>query len=917
MASGGLSMGDAFGWREPSLLPARSTQLAQSVARWQEEGARIVLASDQSPRLAELLAEGGHPVGVSDRLPQAPPPGAIALIERSLNGGFAGGPDGLVFVTDRELFGSVRVRRPRALRRVVPRDLLERLTPGRPRRPRRPWDRALRADARARRGRRGARLPRARVLRRRQDVHPGRADQPSLALLGRGEPAALEARWRRLGADEARVKKAVSDLAEDLLELYSSRNAAEGHAFGQDTPWQQEMEAAFPYEETPDQLRASAEAKLDMEAGRPMDRLVVGDVGYGKTEVALRAAFKATQDGKQVAVLVPDDGPRGAAPRRRSASASRRSRCRSAALALRRRSKDQETALAGLADGIGRHRDRHPPAALEGRPLPGPRARRRRRGAALRRRRTRSASSSFAREVDVLTLSATPIPRTLNLALAGVRDMSVIETPPEDRLPIQTRVAEASAGLVRDAILRELDRGGQVFYVHNRVETIEAQAEQLRQMLPGARIAVGHGQMAEGRARAGHDRLCRGRERRARVHDDHRVGPRHPQREHDHHRPRRHARACPALPAARPRRPIVAAARTRTCSIAGASACRTKRRKRLQAIFNASELGAGFQIALADLEIRGAGNILGAEQIGSHGRCRVRPVQRGCSPRRSRSGRRTASIAGPSSRSRRRSSTCRSKRICRTTTCPRSPRSSSCTGGSPVRAPGATRRLPPGAHRPVRTAAGARGPAARGGRAALVRGVGRDRVRVARGEPARRPHRHAPALGGDARARRPSDPRRPDGRHHLRLQPGPHPAPEGSPSLVDRHAGRRHAPRRSRRVVARAGGRHVREQQGRQSADGCAASRTVLRPASVRSASLPVRPRSSMAARSPSGLAAPSRSATTRWSSRTISSSSPRRSRSWRRSPRRPSGSASGHSSSTTICATRPCSPRTSPRSIC
>ncbi|HJW21433.1 MAG TPA: TRCF domain-containing protein, partial [Candidatus Limnocylindrales bacterium] len=219
------------------------------------------------------------------------------------------------------------------------------------------------------------------------------------------------------------------------------------------------------------------------------------------------------------------------------------------------------------------------------------------------------------REVDVLTLSATPIPRTLNLALAGVRDMSVIETPPEDRLPIQTRVAEASAGLVRDAILRELDRGGQVFFVHNRVETIEAQAEQLRKMLPDARIVVGHGQMAEGHLESVMLRFAGG--------------------EAD-------VLVCTTIIESGldiPNANTIIIDRADTLGLAqlyqlrgrvGRSSRRAyayllyrrrermseEARKRLQAIFNASELGAGFQIALSDLEIRGAGNILGAEQSG-------------------------------------------------------------------------------------------------------------------------------------------------------------------------------------------------------------------------------------------------------------------------------------------------------------
>ena len=198
-----LSSGDPFGWREPVLPPGRAGRLVEAVEAWRADDARIVLASDQAPRLADLLGEAGHPVAVVGRVGEAPPPGAIALIERSLNGGFIGGPDGLAFVTDRELFGTVRIRRPKALRRVVPRDILERLTTGRPRRPHRPRRRALRADAAARRRRRGARLPRALVRRRRPDLRPGRADRPGHALLGRRAPGALQARRHGVAAGEA------------------------------------------------------------------------------------------------------------------------------------------------------------------------------------------------------------------------------------------------------------------------------------------------------------------------------------------------------------------------------------------------------------------------------------------------------------------------------------------------------------------------------------------------------------------------------------------------------------------------------------------------------------------------------------------------------------------------------------------
>jgi transcription-repair coupling factor (superfamily II helicase) len=614
LAARGLSSGDLFGWREPQLPPGRAAAIAEAVGRWQADGARVVLASDQASRLAELLDEAGHPVAVV-HAPEPPPAGGITVVERSLNGGFEGGPDGLAFVTDRELFGSVRVRRPKALRRVVPRDILERLTPG---------DLVVHIDHGVARYERMLRrgnqaegedrdylelsfaagdkifVPVEQITR--VSRYSG-AEHPTLSKLGGTE-------WLRT---KQRVRKAVADLADELLDLYAARANTPGHAYGDDTPWQAEMEASFPYEETPDQLRAVAEVKLDMEAGRPMDRLVVGDVGYGKTEVALRAAFKAIQDGKQVAVLVPTTVL--AAQHHQTFSQ------RFGAFPLRVRllsrfvpAAEQKTTLAGLADGsvdlvIGTHRLLSKDVRFRDLGLVVV-DEEQRFGVAAKER-----LKQLRREVDVLTLSATPIPRTLNLALAGVRDMSVIETPPEDRLPIQTRVAEASAGLVRDAVLRELDRGGQVFYVHNRVETIEAQTEQLRRMLPGVRFVVGHGQMPEGYLEKVMIQFAGG---------DADV------------------LVCTTIIESGldiPNANTIIIDRADTLGLAqlyqlrgrvGRSSRRAyayllyrrrermseEARKRLQAIFNASELGAGFQIALADLEIRGAGNILGGEQSG-------------------------------------------------------------------------------------------------------------------------------------------------------------------------------------------------------------------------------------------------------------------------------------------------------------
>jgi transcription-repair coupling factor (superfamily II helicase) len=615
-ADGAPPGGNPFGWRDPQLPPGGVSTLPDAVRRWHVEGLRAVVTSDQSARLSELLEEADVMAVPVARLAEPPPAGGLALVERSLNSGFEGGPEGLVVVTDRELFGSVRVRRPRALRRVVPRDLLERLTPG---------DLVVHVDhgiasyagmVRRSAGGTGGEQRDYLELRfagtdrvyvpveqiDRISRYSG-GEHPALSRLGGGE-------WQRT---RRRVRRAVTDLAKDLLELYTARARAKGHAFGTDTPWQQELEAAFPYEETPDQLRAVDEAKADMEHEEPMDRLVVGDVGYGKTEVALRAAFKAIQDGKQVAVLVPTT----VLAQQHFATFTHRLAAYPLAVRLLSRfvaPAEQQSTLEGLSRGtvdlvIGTHRLLSRDVSFRDLGLVVV-DEEQRFGVAHKER-----LKQLRRAVDVLTLSATPIPRTLNMALAGVRDMSVIETPPEDRLPIQTRVAEASAGLVRDAILRELDRGGQAFFVHNRVETIEAQAGQLRRLLPQARIAVAHGQMPEGQlervmldfAAGGQDVLVcttiiesgldipnantividradalglaqlyqlRGR-----------VG--------------RSSRRAYAY--------LLYRRRDRLSEVA---------RKRLQAIFNASELGAGFQIALADLEIRGAGNILGAEQHG-------------------------------------------------------------------------------------------------------------------------------------------------------------------------------------------------------------------------------------------------------------------------------------------------------------
>ncbi len=295
---------------------------------------------------------------------------------------------------------------------------------------------------------------------------------------------------------KSRVKEAVQKVAEDLLDLYARRQIVEGHSFSEDSAWQKELEDSFPYVETEDQAKAIEDVKRDMERARPMDRLLCGDVGYGKTEVALRAAFKAVLDGKQVAMLVPTTV---------LAQQHYETFCQRLAafpvkvemLSRFRSPREQSEILFGLALGeidivIGTHRLIS--ADVEFKDL----------GLVIIDEEQRFGVThkehlkKLRTEVDVLTLTATPIPRTLYMALTGVRDISNLNTPPEERLPIITHVGPYSAKLVRQAILRELERGGQIFFVHNRVYTIDAMRAHLEGLVPEARVGVGHGQMPEG-----------------------------------------------------------------------------------------------------------------------------------------------------------------------------------------------------------------------------------------------------------------------------------------------------------------------------------------------------------------------------------------------------------------------------------
>ena len=412
---------------------------------------------------------------------------------------------------------------------------------------------------------------------------------------------------------KTRVKKAMRDMAEELLKLYAQRKAVPGYAFSSDTHWQEEFEAAFPYELTPDQATAIRDIKKDMEVATPMDRLLCGDVGYGKTEVAMRAAFKAVMDGKQVAVLAPTTVLAFQHLK------TLRDRFAGFPVAIemvsRFRSRQEIKAiLDGVAAGkvdiiVGTHRLLSKDVVFKDLGILVV-DEEQRFGVAHKER-----IKQLRKRIDVLTMTATPIPRTLNMSLVGIRDMSIIETPPKDRLSIQTNVVKFDAPVIERAVRNELARGGQIYFVHNRVESIFSIGHLLQRLVPEARVVVGHGQMGEDeleRAMLGFverkfdvllattivengldipnantiiinraDRYGLSQLYQLRG----RVG-----------RSDRPAYAYLLIPPQESLSPVA--------------------RKRLAAIKEFSDLGSGFRVAALDLEIRGAGNLLGGEQSG-------------------------------------------------------------------------------------------------------------------------------------------------------------------------------------------------------------------------------------------------------------------------------------------------------------
>ena len=583
-------------------------------------GDRVVAVTSVPARLGEVLDEYGVAAQLPDELIRVPEPGSITVLpstDAGLSDGFGVSMDGrtLVVLSDAEIFGVAKQRRRARRRPARSQALLEELSPG---------DYVVHVEHGVGRFAGTGRTPRDEGDREYLILEYAQGDKlyvpmdhldrvatyvapmdraPSLTRLGTQE-------WKRT---KERVERSTREMAAELLSLYASRELAEGYAFAPDVPWETQLEDSFPFEETPDQSATIVDVKSDLERTRPMDRLVCGDVGYGKTEVALRAAFKAVMAGKQVAVLVPTTV---LAQQHYETFTQRLGPYPVTVDVLSRFRTDgeQREVVQRLARGrvdicIGTHRLIQKDVVFKELGLIIV-DEEQRFGVAHKER-----LKHMRHQVDVLTLTATPIPRTLHLSLAGIRDMSTIDTPPEERLPIKTYVSEFSDELIREAIRRELDRQGQVFFLHNRVYNIDYMAGYVGQMVQEAKVGVAHGQMpedqleramlefAEGKTdvlvcttiiesgldipnvntlivnRADTFGLAQLYQLRGRV-----------------GRGARRAYAYLLIP---PFRSITETAE-----------------KRLKTMLAATELGAGFRIAMKDLEIRGAGNVLGAQQSG-------------------------------------------------------------------------------------------------------------------------------------------------------------------------------------------------------------------------------------------------------------------------------------------------------------
>lgn len=611
----------SLGFSPPETYGGRIDRLSDDVMRERHRGNAVVIGSLQAQRLAEMLRESGHELSLRAEMDAVPTPGSLVVVQTALaegwelSGGESGGGGSIVTLSDTEIFGFIKRPRP-VRRRVVRRDAFlsdfvegdyivhvehgiaqfkgtsQRATEG--------GEREYLALGYA--GGDTLYVPTDQVDRVAR--YTGTGGNPRLTRLGGNE-------WANT---KRRVKEDALRFAEELLRLYAEREVSARAPFGGETAWQWELESSFPYQETEDQQQAIIEVKSDMEAERPMDRLICGDVGYGKTEVAVRAAFKAVAAGSQVALLVPT-----------TVLAQQHYRTfmerletfplRVDMLSRLRTDAEQKETVAAMARGevdvvIGTHRLLSKDVGFRNLGLVIIDEEQRFGVRHKEHLRTMRAT------VDVLTMTATPIPRTLHMALFGIRDMSRIDTAPEDRIPVTTFVAEQEDRTIREAILRETDRGGQVFFVHNRIQDIHRVLEHLQGLVPEASFGVAHGRMPPESLesvmnsfaaqefdvlicttiiQAGLDMP---NANTLIVDDADRLGL--TQLYQLRGRVGRSSIRAYAYFLFRRDRVLTPTAE-----------------RRLRAILSAAELGAGFRLAMKDLEIRGAGNILGAEQSGN------------------------------------------------------------------------------------------------------------------------------------------------------------------------------------------------------------------------------------------------------------------------------------------------------------
>jgi len=579
-----------------------------------EQRQRVFIVSHQANRLAELLQKEDIHTSPASQIEQIPPPGSITVLQGSLDGGWLL-DDRLALITDAELFGFVKQPRAGKKRPIPHQWFLPQLAPG---------DYVVHVDHGIARFHGLARMSSDGIEREflvleyaagdRLYVPTERIDRVS-RYIGAGDQAPHLSRlrtpeWQRT---KNRVKEAVAEIAKELLDLYAGREVAPGFAFSPDSLWQQELEASFPYMETPDQIEAIMTVKEDMEKAKPMDRLICGDVGYGKTEIALRAAFKAVMDNKQVAILVPTT----VLAQQHFLTFMERLQTFPLRVEMLSRfcppEKEREI-LEGLTHGtvdicIGTHRLLQKDVTFKDL------------GVVIIDEEQqfgvvqKEKLKQIRREVDTLALSATPIPRTLHMSLTGIRDMSIVGTPPEERLSVQTYVGNYDAALVRQVVLRELERNGQIFFVHNRVQSIAWATSKLQDLVPEARIAIAHGQMPE--------------EQLEKVMTDFIAG------KYDV----LVTTTIIQLGLDMPNVNTLIIDRADRFGLAQLYQLRGRvgrginqayayfffdegkqltpqAYKRLRTILEATELGSGFGIAMKDLEIRGAGNLLGVKQSG-------------------------------------------------------------------------------------------------------------------------------------------------------------------------------------------------------------------------------------------------------------------------------------------------------------